>query len=238
MTPDRPPAVYPTLVFSSLEATEGWTHAVRWMGGVSLLRPQDRGWCYDSPVDWREDLMKRFVEGVDRGSSRGKPAGLSSRGSAEALYLRLSQPGSLEPAAGAWAVHLGLRFRIARPGEYSHRPDQHPAGHRRKARPWRPDPNSTQLRCTSPIGAPQHLKFLPFSSVHQPVGPDGPTGGTSCPTAVALAANRRASAASTILIEDEDVMVVSPCLGTKSGAQCPDPTAIFPKYVLKLFANC
>ncbi len=24
---------------------------------------------YDSPVFWREDLMKRFVEGVDRGQS-------------------------------------------------------------------------------------------------------------------------------------------------------------------------
>ncbi len=91
-------------------------------------------------VLWREGLMKRFVEGVDRGqntlfpdrledwigddnpvrvvdvfvdeldlgglgfrpgcSTGDRPSGLSSFGAAEALYLRLSEPGAVEPSPG------------------------------------------------------------------------------------------------------------------------------------------
>src|ERR1017187_2447437 len=49
---------------------------------------------------------------VWRGRSRGnRPAFVSSSGAAEALHLRLSQPGPVEPAMVVAASDLGFEFR-------------------------------------------------------------------------------------------------------------------------------
>ena len=62
---------------------------------------------YDSPVLWREDLMKRFVEGVDRGQSirtnnpREKPTPKLTYRLPEKIMAQANQPNPLKRLVGA-----------------------------------------------------------------------------------------------------------------------------------------
>src|SRR5882724_6199956 len=90
--------------------------------------------CLDDWVDEGNSIraVDVFVDALElrdprvrwRRSGSDRPACLSSFGDAQALHLRLSQPGAIEPAAGArgWPQSgSDVADRMARAGSQNHR---------------------------------------------------------------------------------------------------------------------